>query len=461
VNGPIDVLRSPAVAEAVARWLPAQRWYADKGLPLARVRLREVLPFHRAGAIALWQAEFRAGPPSLYHVPHGIHPAGAAGTVIARHERWAVTDALADPMLVRALLTRIAAGEDGGALRFGREAADLAPLSDAAAVRPLGMEQSNTSVVVDDRYLLKVFRRPVAGVNTDVDIQRLLAAAGSTETPRLLGTIEAPVDGEPATLAVLQQYLPDAVDGWTFAADTCPGFARHAYEMGRTVARLHGQLAAHGPTAPLGPDAARRIGRSMLDRLDTVAGSLGPLVPVIRGRYADAVAAATASRITLQRVQGDLHLGQMLWAQGRWRVVDFEGEPAATPAERAALHPVVKDIAGMLRSFDYRAFAGVGEEGAVDRGVRGDARVWVDRCRTAFTAGYSAGSGTDLRAQALLLTAYEIDKAVYEVGYELRNRPSWAWIPKRALARLAAHTDASYRQTGRNNSNRTPGFFAV
>lgn len=437
MDTPIEVLRSPAAAAAVARWLPEQRWYADKGLPLTGVRIREILPFHSRGALALWQAEFADRAPRLYHVPHGVRPAGAAGTAILRHRGWAVTDALTDPALVRALLDRIAAGADNGRLRFGREAADLVPPTGAVDVRPLGVEQSNTSVVLDDRYLLKVFRRPVAGADTDVAVQRLLAAAGSTETPRLLGTVETSVDGRPATLAVLQQYLADAVDGWTFAAGAGPGFAEHAHEMGRTVARLHADLAGHGPTAILDPDAVRALGHSMRDRLDAVGAALGPLAPRIRDRYARALRSAADARITVQRVHGDLHLGQLIRARGRWLAVDFEGEPAATPADRAALHPVLKDVAGMLRSFDYRALAG---HGGTDPGGHRDARLWIDRCRAAFCAGYASESGTDPRVRRLLLTAYELDKAVYELGYELRNRPSWAWIPRRALQRLTDST---------------------
>lgn len=455
MNSPFDVLREPAVAAAVARWLPEQRWYAAKGRPLVRVRARSVHPFHPSGALVLWQAEFRDGPPSCYHIPLGVWPR-TAGAALAHAEGWSVTDALTDPVLVRALLSRIAAGTSGGGLRFGREAPDLVAPPATATVRPLGVEQSNTSVVVDERYLLKVVRRPVAGANLDVAVQRLLAEAASAETPRLLGTIEATADEGPLTLAVLQEYLPGAVDGWVFADRSGPGFAAHAHEIGRTVARLHGQLAAHGPTVPLGTAEAARIGRSMLDRLDLVADVPGPLLPGpllpgpllpgpplpgpplprIRDRYARFTAAASGSGIHLQRVHGDLHLGQLVRARGRWLVVDFEGEPAATPAERAALHPVVKDLAGMLRSFDYRAFAGLSERARADPGVRRDAQAWADHCRTAFITGYAAQSGLDVRAQDPFLTAYEIDKAVYELAYERRNRPSWSWIPLRALERL-------------------------
>jgi maltokinase len=442
MSNPFDVLRSPAVAAAVARWLPEQRWYADKGLPLVRVQVREVLPFHPAGALVLWQADFQDGPPSLYHVPHGVCASDTTGTAIARHRGWAVTDALADPVLVRAILARTAVGESDGPLRFSREAADLAPTPSTVVVRLLGVEQSNTSVVVNDQYLLKVFRRPVPGVNIDVSVQRLLASARSADTPRLLGTVVAAVDDAPVTLAVLQEYLPDAADGWAFAADN-PAFARHAYEMGLTVGRLHRTLASHDSTARLGPEQAQRIGRSMLGRLSPVAQALGPLLPQIRRCYGEALTAATGSQIALQRVHGDLHLGQMIRSRGRWLVVDFEGEPAATAAERIALHPAVKDVAGMLRSFDYRGFACLGVEQSADQGLRRDVERWVDRCRAAFCAGYAAASGTDLHAQRLLLRAYEIDKAVYEVAYELRNRPSWSWIPQRAVERLTANREVS------------------
>ncbi|MGV9252837.1 maltokinase N-terminal cap-like domain-containing protein [Streptomyces sp. NPDC003697] len=364
-------------------------------------------------------------------------------TEIARCAGWSVTEALTDASVVGALARRILAGGDLGALRFQREREDLTEPFPVVPVRPLGVEQSNSSVVIGDRLLLKVFRRPATGLGLDLEVQRLLTAAGSADTPALFGSLEATTDEGTATLAVLQHYLPGAVDGWTAAAGT-PDFEEHARELGRVVARLHEDLAAHGPTAALDTTVARRIGRSLHSRLtaavDTVPG-LRPFDAAIREVYDRAQQVVAGAGITVQRVHGDLHLGQVIHAGRRWLAVDFEGEPAATQAEREALHPVAKDIAGMLRSFDYRALADLAEDGAADDTVRRRAAArWAARASEAFCTGYAQLSGQDPRRQHPVLTAYEIDKAVYELSYEVRHRPHLAWIPRQAVVRLARRT---------------------
>jgi len=165
----------------------------------------------------------------------------------------------------------------------------------------------------------------------------------------------------------------------------------------------------------------------MIARLEATARQVPALVPYVsrlRAAY-DVVGARVLARPD-QRIHGDLHLGQVLRAGHRWFVIDFEGEPARPIAERRRAQAPVRDIAGMLRSFDYAAHA--------RRPWRPE---WAQRCRDAYCAGYAAESAWDPRQQGALLRAYETDRAVYEALYEARHRPDWLPVPMAAIARLA------------------------
>jgi maltokinase len=140
--------------------------------------------------------------------------------------------------------------------------------------------------------------------------------------------------------------------------------------------------------------------------------------------------------VLVQRVHGDLHLGQTMRVTSGWKILDFEGEPAKPVSERRALDSPVRDVAGMVRSFDYAARYALGDTPPDPQSVYRAAE-WVARNRDAFCAGYTEGAGTDPRDQKVLLRAYEADKVVYEVVYESRHRPHWVSIPMSALERLA------------------------
>jgi maltokinase len=251
---------------------------------------------------------------------------------------------------------------------------------------------------------------------------------------------------EPITVATVSEFLPTATDGWLLAqtsvrdlyaqpAGTEPqaaggDFAPEARRLGKATARVHHDLATSLPTGRLEPEDLERVADGMIRHLHAAAERVAELEP-----YVDALGEVLAALGSLdkpvqtQRVHGDFHLGQVMRTVDGWVLLDFEGEPSRTLAERRAMAPALKDVAGMARSFDYAAHHMGGE------GPEGAAR-WAEHNFDAFCRGYAAVSGQDPREQMTLLRAYEIDKAVYEAVYEATNRPTWLSIPLGAIRRL-------------------------
>jgi maltokinase len=298
------------------------------------------------------------------------------------------------------------------------------------SVRPLGVEQTNTSLVFDERLLLKIFRRVGDAPNRDAEVPAALGAVGFENVAEVLARWHE--DGR--DFAIVQPFLAGATDGWSLALTslrqlfdegTEPGdaggdFGPEAARLGEVTARLHAALAAAFGTEPA--DAA-----AMADEL--ADGLRADRLMTVRdpGR--------------LIAVHGDYHLGQVLRTDTAWFVVDFEGEPARREDERWKFHSPLKDVAGLLRSFDYAAAAAAREE---DRNgdIAALARHWEQRNRTAFLDSYwenLAGAAllpTDPADRDVVLDAFELDKALYEVRYETAHRPSWVDIPKAAVERL-------------------------
>lgn len=397
-------------------WIADRRWYASKG---SVPRLRTIstddgtrLVLDEAPAV-----------PVLYQSPITSGPDGV------------LVDATADLAWVSALAARIDAAPDS-----------LSPIGRVTAARVLTGEQSNTSVICDtesgDRVIIKVFRVLHHGDNPDVTTQLALTAAGSTRVPRVYGALRAdwPDVGRPdgtATghLAFAQEFLPGLDDAWRVAlqeAQAGTPFGDRAEQLGTALADVHRTLAGALPTEPA--DAPRRDAAvaTMHARLDTAAReapAVADHVDAIRAVYARA---ADATWPDLQRIHGDLHLGQVLSAPDPrgWVFLDFEGEPLRPLDERSLPDVTLRDVAGMLRSFDYVAGALAHDAEPVD------ADAWAAEARARFLEGYQRGTGADLAAHSALLDAFELDKAVYEVVYETRNRPGWVGIPLAAVARL-------------------------
>jgi maltokinase len=305
---------------------------------------------------------------------------------------------------------------------------DRGELSTDLTPHPFTGQQSNTSVMYGDVAMIKFFRRLELGRNLDIEVHHALNRAGIADVAKLFGWVEgswfAAGQIQQADLAMVVEKLADAADGWGLALDALragDSFAEEARTLGRALAETHSALRTAFSTARvLGP----RIGSIMQDRLASAVAIAPALQP-----YAEPLAACFDQLgqgvVEVQRVHGDFHLGQTLRTPSGWKIIDFEGEPAKSLAERAAPDGVWRDIAGMLRSFDYAA-ASVPGPGSDD---------WAAECRAAFLNGYAGGELDP--ADAATLRAYEADKAVYEVVYETRNRPDWVDIPLAAIATLA------------------------
>ena len=458
--------------DVLAAWLVGQRWFAGKGRTvhdLAVVADTEIIP----------------GDPGLRHlmvtVSHGATsdcyqlfigqrarlPERLRHARIGSQDGLQVYDGLHDSDLTRTLLTAITAERTIGALRFCRiPEADLSWAADGlGALRGLegaggesGLdslvltgEQSNTSLVFGESAIFKVFRRVAPGPNPDLEVASALAARGSTHVAEPYGWIETRLDGATAILAILSRYLRAASDGWslaatsvrdlyasagTRAAEAGGDFAGEAERLGVATAQVHADLAAAFGTSELEPEAIRELAEQMFRRLDLTIAAVPELA-----RYADMIGDAFSSLAKLteptpaQRVHGDYHLGQVMRTRTGWVLLDFEGEPASPLAQRRARSSPLRDVAGMLRSFDYAARHQLPPHPERER-LAAVASEWVRRNTDAFCAGYAEAGGLDPARHCVLLRALLLDKAVYEVLYESRNRPTWLVIPLESLAEI-------------------------
>jgi maltokinase len=319
-------------------------------------------------------------------------------------------------------------------------------------------EQSNTSVAYAEDGILKLFRRLSPGGNPDIEIHEALTRRGSENVAPLLGWIagrwqDGSGDVHEGHLGMMQAFLRTATDGWTVALssvrdllveeDLYPDevggdFAGEAQRLGEATAQVHADLAAEFDTATYSPEQQATLAGGMGLRLDAaihVVPELAEHADGLRARY-DALAALTTP-LPVQRVHGDLHLGQTLRTVKGWKIIDFEGEPAKPLDERIALDTPYRDVAGMLRSFDYAAGATLREFGQGDQ-LAHRAHEWSARNREAFLDGYAEHTQPLTPEAMVVIRACEADKAVYEAVYEARNRPNWLPIPLHAIARLAA-----------------------
>jgi trehalose synthase-fused probable maltokinase len=367
-------------------------------------------------------------------------------------------DALADPRHVRELVHMIRTGANAqageGVLEF-RALEGFAGLgTELTSSRLIAAEQSNTSIVFDEEVILKVFRRLEPGVNPELELLRFLTQRGFANIAQLGGWyayVGKPLD---TTLGVLQQYVRGAVDGWDLALDELESeperFLTRLRGLGRVTGTMHAVLGADSSDPNFAPEDPSTESLALLtatvdEEISRIfvelPEGLAALDP-IRGRGEEvreqlALLSHAGSVGKLIRTHGDLHLGQTLWAPDRddWALIDFEGEPARSLAERRRKRSPLRDVAGMLRSFAYAV-------SAVEI-LRGSAAPegWEGRAREEFLKGYNETVDASLMpagdaAFQRLLTVFELEKAVYELRYELNNRPEWIHIPVAGILRM-------------------------
>jgi maltokinase len=439
--------------DALRGFVLSQRWFGAKSRELAHfqvvaapvVRTEEPLL-----ALALVEIRFHPGTHELYQVPLGFRREWE--DEIAEVEGWVAYDALADPELAREyvecmrLQADVAGGEAMVEFRATGEAAG--PLE---RVRPMGREQSNTSLVFDDDLVLKVYRRIEAGVNPELELLRFLTDRGFPSIASLEGWtayLGTPLE---ATLAIAQDFVGGDGDGWELALEALRSgrgdeFVERLSLLGETTGAMHSVLASDQGDPSFAPEEpsteslglltasvdeeieALFLSLPDLPELEPIAGRAEEVREQLRGLSH----AGDVGKVI--RTHGDYHLGQALWTDSGWVILDFEGEPARPIVDRRRKRSPLRDVAGMLRSFAYAANAAEIEHG-VD-----PPDGWEQRARDSFLLGYlsKVDSGLIPSGSALdrLLAVFELEKAVYELRYELDNRPGWVRIPVLGIARL-------------------------
>ncbi|MEV4171025.1 aminoglycoside phosphotransferase [Nonomuraea sp. NPDC049709] len=435
--------------ELLATWIGRQRWFGGKGRPIDALSVDsdvELTPGLRHLIVAVWQE----GSRDRYQVLLGERdeiPDRLTHALIGTVGDTYLYDAVHDSDRASWLLDGMAHDETRSGLRMRHVPGVTIDTSPRSLV--LGAEQSNTSIVYGDAYICKLFRRLIPGVNPELEIITALAARNAPHIAQPYGWIETDLDGTDTTLAIMQEFLTPANDGWDLAlasvrdlyaslpelpaSDAGGDFAAEAVRLGGATARVHHELAAAFPTDVIEIHELKRMAESFRRRLGRAVAE----VPELR-QHVNAIEDAyhqvelLTNEVPVQRVHGDYHLGQVMRTPTDWVVLDFEGEPGQPLAERRALSSPLRDVAGMLRSFDYAArHLLAGHSQAAELEPR--AQEWADRNRAAFLDGYTEGGGVITRADAALLRAFELSKAVYEVVYEARNRPTWLPIPLAAF----------------------------
>lgn len=424
-------------------YLRRQRWFVGTDREVVG---RRALPWSREPGqdgfgvrIELVDVRSATGAVRTYQVPASYRREpfpGLENALMAEEDGYHVYDALLDAHARGAVLADLVDGPDDVTGRAAFATDDGTRLDPAAVTVPLVAEQSNTSVVVGDSLMWKSFRIVGSGPNPDIELGRALTATGAACVAPVRGWVSV---GD-IDLAMFYDYFPSATDGWAGArasvrdllADPGPAatagadFAAEAARLGAAVAQLHDLLRQLGTQAADPTALADRLRR----RFAATSSSR---------RWGEAATAAfdeladLDDPVPVHRVHGDLHLGQTLRTVDGWRVFDLEGEPSAPLEVRREPDSPWRDVAGMLRSLDYAPWSVGLQAGYGPEVLAPLARDWTTRNSSAFLDGYGAVAD---RATWVLLRCHQIDKAAYEVDYELAHRPSWASIPREALRRL-------------------------
>ena len=421
---------------ALIDFVTAQRWYGSKTRDVTHASVVDHAPLRDGLELQIVEVRFDTGTHESYQL---LTDEGGF-------------DALGDESQARELLRLMRSGESiaaqDGTIEFGTLKDDSAEASEA---RLITGEQSNTSIVFDERLILKVFRRLEAGVNPELELLRFLTEHSFENIAQLRGWYAYSGKQMDATLGILQRFVVGGLDGWERALDTMEhdsdAFLDTLRRLGEVIGKMHSVLGSDSSDPNFCPEATSQESLGLLtatvdEEIEQVFMSLpddhDELEPIrgrgeeVRERLRLLTNLGGTGRVI--RHHGDLHLGQTLWSNDDWVILDFEGEPARSLPERRRKRSPLRDVAGMLRSFAYVASAA-----PTLRNIE-PAPDWEEHAREQFLEGYRSTvdptlvpSGT---AMDKLLRVFELEKAVYELRYELNNRPDWVGIPVAGIARM-------------------------
>jgi len=433
-----------SLEQLLIAWLPTQRWFATKSASVDALRARRVAVLVDSPDLRFELVVVEVETPqesTHYLVPLSWHRRPVADLpVVGELDGWVIHDGALDQTCNRALIELIAASGTAGEVMAGHT--DQLPQTSGPG-RPLGVEQSNTSLVYGDSVVLKLFRRLTASPNPDLEVTRALGDMGSTHVAAAIGWIE----GDKQTFGIVQPYLRGGIEGWAMALDNvrarydsgdgapsvgAADFTTEARALGTVTAGLHADLRVAFGAVNHDSDQLAAVAALMQRRLDaavTAVPALRRLGPGVAEAYA-AVAALHGPH-PVQRIHGDYHLGQVLRTNERWVVLDFEGEPSRPREERVKLMSPLRDVAGMLRSFDYAANHHLVDHEPTAALSREGAR-WTGRAREAFCSGYGqeagrTGSCCVPSSSTRLSTKCAMRRTIVRAGCQSRSRAWSGW----------------------------------
>lgn len=435
----------------ITEFIQTQRWYGGKGRGVAGIELVDQIVLREEPRLIVALVEVRGGTGTsdVYQLVlgwYGTDTESGAGPPVTVVDKTTIYEASQDPKIAELMSSsteELTLLGHSGEVRF-RTIRDMtrAPYN----VRSLGTEQSNTSVVVNEQLFLKLYRRLEAGTNPELEMLLFLTEHDFSNVPKLAGWASYGGSTLRTTLGLAQEFMANSVNGWSLGIDELSHPPEHFTErlsrLGEVVGEMHCGLASDFDDPAFAPEQPTEEATALLGaKLETQIDELSDSIPDGRSDELRGLARLlTESPISgeLIRTHGDLHLGQLLWTGNEWYVIDFEGEPARSLAERRQkLHPL-RDVAGLLRSFSYLAAA---LELDHNIAVPPD---WEQEASEKFLAAYRtqvSSTGllpSNLEVQERILRIFELEKILYELDYEIQHRPSWISVPLAGIDRLLA-----------------------
>jgi trehalose synthase-fused probable maltokinase len=446
--------------ELLPAWMPAQRWFAGKARAVREFRIARQVVIGPARLLAV-EVSYAKGDSETYAVPLAIGVDTEPGAVVAKLENGVLFDATHDAEFRAALFQLLQRGGRDGELcgEAGSALTAMFPDGDVPVSCVLDAEQSNTSLIYGERLFMKLYRKLSVGINPDAEITRLLSERAKFKHVAAFG---GAIEWAGASLALATAVVPNHGSAWSLALrefshciqdpDAIADWTTRIYLLGLRTGEMHLALASDTSLPEFAPahleesDTTRVVGgvthlatrviALLGERLDSLEAETRFLAEKVLQNRVRTMPVASGIGGVKTRTHGDYHLGQVLDTGEDFVIIDFEGEPSRALDERRAKHPPLRDVAGMLRSFHYAAHAGRKSDASV---TVGQAEHWARRSQQVFLTAWRAAIAESLIEtpnDAELLRLFLLEKALYEVLYELNNRPGWLDIPLRGLLAL-------------------------